>query len=391
MSTNVRLARRTCASSAYTTTYAQMEAEFHNSRIVSVLGLSLFVLGLSFGPMLLGPLSEFYGRRPIYLVSWTAFVIWLIPQAVARNVAVILVFRFLNGFTGSAFLAVSGGTAGDLFSNKQLQFPMATFSVSPFIGPSLGPLIGGFINYNVSWRWTYYVLLIWSFALWTAIVLFVPETYRKHRPDLVPLAVVFLAEASLFSTTDLNLSRFPSLANSDPILLRNKARRIRIETGDDRWLAPMERRKKSVLRAIGQSLLRPFQLLFLEPMCLNLCIFSAILLGIFFIFFGAFPLIFGTNYGFNVWQSGMTFLGIMVGMFVAVMTEPLWHHTRGRLIDKLERETGIEGVSEPEFRLPPAIVGSCIVPAGLFMFAWSSYPSVHWMVPIVGSAIFGTG
>lgn len=159
-----------------------MEAEFHNSRIVSILGLSTFVLGIALGPMLLSPLSEFYGRRPIYLVSWTMYLIWIIPQAVAKNIATMLVCRFFDGLAGSAFLAVSGGTVGDLFDKEDLQAPMALFSIAPFIGPSLGPLIGGFINYYVDWRWTYYVLLIWAFVMWVAIVMLVPETYRKPQP-----------------------------------------------------------------------------------------------------------------------------------------------------------------------------------------------------------------
>lgn len=169
-----------------------MEAEFHNSRIVSVLGLSAFVLGISFGPMLLSPLSELYGRRPIYLVAWTTYLIWLIPQAVTKHMAVLVVFRFMDGFSGSAFLAVSGGTVSDMFAKDELQAPMALFSMSPFIGPSLGPLVGGFINYNADWRWTYYVLIIWSFSLWLAIVFFVPETYRMQSPPtcfLMPLPI----------------------------------------------------------------------------------------------------------------------------------------------------------------------------------------------------------
>lgn len=156
-----------------------MEAEFGNSRLVSILGLSLFVLGIACGPLLFSPLSEFYGRRPIYLVAWTVYVIWIVPQAVARNIETILIARFLDGFSGSTFLAVSGGTVGDLFAKHELQLPMAIFSVSPFLGPCIGPLIGGSINYNLNWRWTYYCLLMWAFALLVAIVVFIPETYRK--------------------------------------------------------------------------------------------------------------------------------------------------------------------------------------------------------------------
>ena len=148
-----------------------MESEFHNSREISTLGLSMLVLGISLGPMFLGPMSEFYGRRPIYLVSWSLYVVWLIPTAVGQNIATILVSRFLAGFAGSAFLAVAGGSIGDLFARDQLQAPMAIFTVSPFVGPSMGPLIGGFINYNTNWRWTWYVWIIFSFALLMGLTL----------------------------------------------------------------------------------------------------------------------------------------------------------------------------------------------------------------------------
>ena len=103
----------TCASSMYTLTYDQITTEFHISREVATLGLSLFVIGLGLGPMILGPLSEFYGRRPIYIISFGFFLIWLIPCAVAKNVGTELVSRFIDGFAGSAFLSVAGGTVGD--------------------------------------------------------------------------------------------------------------------------------------------------------------------------------------------------------------------------------------------------------------------------------------
>ncbi|KAJ8121647.1 hypothetical protein O1611_g10047 [Lasiodiplodia mahajangana] len=161
----------TCASSIYTATYAQMNPEFGQSALVATVGLSTFVLGIALGPLFLGPLSEFYGRRPIYLASWAMFLIWLIPAAVAHNTATILTVRFIDGFAGSAFLSVAGGTVSDVFRRDQIQSPMTIISLSPFIGPSLGPLLGGF----------------------------------------------------------------------NPIKLREKARRLRKETGDDRWKAPSKR------------------------------------------------------------------------------------------------------------------------------------------------------
>lgn len=69
----------TCVSSLYTTTYDQIDVEFHVSTLVSTLGLATFVWGLGLAPMVLGPLSEFYGRRPVYIGAYFFFTVWLVP------------------------------------------------------------------------------------------------------------------------------------------------------------------------------------------------------------------------------------------------------------------------------------------------------------------------
>lgn len=176
-----------------------------------------------------------------------------------------------------------------------------------------GPLIGGFINSNTSWRWTFWFMIIWAGLLLVLLALFVPETYH-------------------------------------PIMLRRKAQRLRKETGDDRWRAPIEMSDKSIARTVVLSLYRPMQLLFLEPMCLNLCLFSAILLGILYLFFGAFPLVFENTYGFSLSQVGMAFLGLTGGMVAAVASDPLWHKNYVRLVRNREAAGGEPGGSEPEFR-----------------------------------------
>jgi hypothetical protein len=169
------------------------------------------------------------------------------------------------------------------------------------------------------------------------------------------------------------------------VLLKRKAELRRKETGDDRWHAPMEKSTKSKRQTVLLGLLRPFQLLIFEYIVLLLCLYSAILLGLLYLFFGAFPLVFMNNHGFNLWQVGFTFMGLFVGMVLAACTSPFWAKFRLKLIAK----NG--GVPQPEFRLPISICGSFFVSIGLFWFAWTTYPSVHWIVPIIGSAFFGAG
>ncbi|KAI4724107.1 MFS general substrate transporter [Aureobasidium sp. EXF-10728] len=343
----------TCTSALYTSTYAQLEPEFHCSRIVATLGLSLFVVGLGLGPMVMSPLSEFYGRRPIYIASYTFFLIWLIPCAVAQNIQTMLIARFFDGLAGSAFLRYNRTILEcDLRNGWRLvsQSPTLTTNGGSVCWTwvhsicmarvyaysrlaEIGPIVGGFINYYANWRWTFYVLLIWSGGMLAAIIFLVPETYH-------------------------------------PVLLRRKAIKLRKDTGNPAWRAPIENMNKSVFRTVAWSCVRPFQLLFLEAMCLSLCILSAILLGILYLFFGAFPLVFENNHGFVLWQTGLTFIGIFVGMVTGVSCDPIWKKNYSRLVTK----NG--GVSEPEFRLPPTILGAILVPIGLFGFGWTTYSSV---------------
>lgn len=94
--------------------------------------------------------------------------------------AVHLIFRFITGFAGSAFLSISGGTVSDMFINSEVGPPMAFIAFCPFGGPVLGPLIGGFINQNTYWRWTYYLVLIWAGVELGLVWAFVPESYRPQ-------------------------------------------------------------------------------------------------------------------------------------------------------------------------------------------------------------------
>ena len=205
------------------------------------------------------------------------------------------------------------------------------------------------------------MLIIWSSVMLGLIFFLVPETYH-------------------------------------PVLLRHKAAKLRRDTGDERWKAPIEAMQRSIPQTILRSCYRPFLLLTLEPMVLNLCLFSAILLGVLYLFFGAFEIVFTNNHGFELWQVGLSFTGLLVGQLVAIATDPLWHNNYLRLVRNKEKEDEKSGGSEPEYRLPPAIVGGILVPIGLFWcassindfkfanhelircrFAWTTYASIHWI------------
>ncbi|KAH6856338.1 efflux pump antibiotic resistance protein [Chaetomium sp. MPI-CAGE-AT-0009] len=341
----------TCTSSIYASTYRGMEADFHSSDLVATSGITVFLIGTALSSTFVAPLSELYGRRPIYVVSYLFFIIWFIPSAVATNIETVLIGRLFNGVAGGAVLSVAGGTLRDIFEPRQLQTPMAVFSAAPFMGATSGPIIGGFINYYSStWRWTYYVLIIWSGVLLLLVLLCIPETYP-------------------------------------PVLLRQAAQRRHRETPRGRGCgaACLETDKQSVSALLIDSIRRPFMILFLDPMCFCLCLLSSVVLGILYLFFNSFTVVFAKVYGFNLWQTGLAFLGILTGMMLAVLSNAGFYWNYARLL----RKNGM--IAKAEYRIIPSIVGAWLCVVGLFIFAWTAYPSIHWIAPIIGTALFGLG
>ncbi|KAN0112229.1 hypothetical protein V8E51_005180 [Hyaloscypha variabilis] len=96
-----------------------MKALFNVSAEVGSLGLSLYVLGLAVGPMSLAFLSEYFGRSPIYMVSYGVFSLYLLGTALVQNLGEFLVLRFLSRTFASVTIANCGGTIADLWDSHE--------------------------------------------------------------------------------------------------------------------------------------------------------------------------------------------------------------------------------------------------------------------------------
>jgi len=220
--------------------------------------------------------------------------------------------------------------------------------MSPFLGPVGGPLVAGFINQNASWRWTYWSLLIWQAVQLVGLAFFVPETY-------------------------------------EPVLLQRKAARLRKETGDESYYAEADLREDGVLGAVIVSCYRPFDILFHEPMALLIGIWTAFLLGILYLAFQAFPIIFGENHGFSPEFVGLSFVGLGLGIIIVPFTQPFWNRILRRQYEKHD------GKPPPEIRLIIGCAGAVLTPISVLCLAFTSYSHVHWVAPIIASIPFGTG
>ncbi|KAH8698589.1 major facilitator superfamily domain-containing protein [Talaromyces proteolyticus] len=171
-----------------------------------------------------------------------------------------------------------------------------------------------------------------------------------------------------------------------PVLLRQRASKLSKMTGKV-YITRMDadRGKVSIGNAFKTSLSRPWILLLKEPIVFLLSIYMAIIYGTLYMLFGAFPIVYEIGRGWSQGISGLAFLGIMVGMLIAVVYN-FWDN--GRYLRVAEKH---DGFAPPEARLPPTLIGSIALPIGLFWFAWTNYPSIHWLASIAAGVPFGFG
>lgn len=339
----------TMISSCWTFVSPHIISHFHISHEVSVLGITFYVFGLAIGPLFLSPISELYGRKITFIFSLSLSIIWQCLTTWSKSIVGVMFGRFLSGFFGSSFLSVAGGSISDIFDKSSITVPMAIYTTAAMLGPSLGPVVSGAF-FTVDYKWVFITFIIASGVSLIIIIVTVPETYR-------------------------------------PILLVKKAKRLRKETGNNNYYAPLEitRKETSLLSAMVLSCKRPFGLLIFDPMAAVLCFYTGLELAIIYLFFVAFPYIFPKLYHFNEMESACSYLGLTVGMVLATPASIIFQK---RYENRIKQNNGI---SIPEMRFEPLFYGAFLSPIGLMIFAWTCYSHVHWIGPIIGSSIFGIG
>lgn len=168
------------------------------------------------------------------------------------------------------------------------------------------------------------------------------------------------------------------------VLLARRAARLRKETGNQNLRSKFQN-AGSPRTLFWRAISRPLKLLTYSPIVFILSTYGAIVYGYLYLLFTTVPSVYEEVYGFSQGSVGLAYLGIGIGMLIGLL---VFGTTTNAIMKKKAKGPG--GM-KPEHRLPALIAGAICVPAGLFWYGWSAQRHIAWIMPILGTALFGLG
>jgi DHA1 family multidrug resistance protein-like MFS transporter len=319
-----------------------------------------------------------FGRNIPYITTFFLFTVLALPLSLVDNLGGLLVLRFLLGFFGSPCLASGGASMGDIYSFLYLPYAVAVWVVAAFGGPAIGPLLSGFAVYAKNWRWSQWEILWMAAPVFLLFFFSVPET----QPTTI---------------------------------LLHRAQRLRKATGNEqiRSQTEVDTNGTKFAAAIWEAIIKPIEITVKDPAIMFVNLYTALTYGIYYSFFEVrrlsfllssllptyyysppmanpfltnttqvFPLVYPVMYSFNVGQTALVFLCIIVAGALGMAAYFSYLHFY--LIPDILKN----GLRAQEHRLVPALF-TCFGPTiGLFLFGWTANANIHWFPSVLGIALY---
>ncbi|KAG1817105.1 major facilitator superfamily domain-containing protein [Suillus subaureus] len=329
------------ASASFSMGYQSMMQDLNCTQFQATVGLSMWSIGFGTVPLITSSFTEEFGRLNIYIVSSFGFMLTEIMIALSPNIQTVMLGRLLGGAFGSTGATLVGGSVADVWKQHERGQPMAFFALVAVVGTGLGPVIAGVIEANprLGWRWIQWIHVMFTGAYFISVVLLMKETRAT-------------------------------------IVLTRLARKKRRETGDDRYQAKAEMEKQKLSTLIKISCTRPIYLLLTEPIVQGFSLWIGFTWGVVFALIESVSAEFQAVYGFNIQDTGFIFSTLIVGSFIGYLANTY----QEKLYQKRQ-----------EARLYLPCVAAFFLPIGIFIYAWTARPEVHWIAPAIGLTIFMSG
>ncbi|OAA36131.1 MFS multidrug transporter [Beauveria brongniartii RCEF 3172] len=340
---------------AYALASQPLRAQWNVTETEFAVGITLFVSGFGFVPMVLAPVSEAHGRYWVFVGAGAVFLLGTLGCALTASYAGMLVSRFVTGMGASVFATLTGGVVSDVFDRDSRNTPMALYSLMIMVGTGLGPLVSGSIVDYLGWRWIFYLQVI-MIAATSAVILVL---FRETRGNVILARLCHELNKKMADNDQTSQLRFHSDVVQD----------------------------KLDIGLMYRSFVFPLRLLISEPVVLCFSLWVSFAWAILYMQFTSIGIVFRSVYEFSSRQVGFVYVAVVAASIlsatIAVAQDPL--------LRRIWPQRPGASDNTPESRLLSTSVQSVLLPAGLFWFGWTSRPEMHWIFPVlaVGACTMG--
>lgn len=165
----------------YVPALPQLALEFGTTPARVQWTLSSYLMGFAFGQLFYGPLSDKYGRKPLLMIGFMAYLIGTFASAAAFSIDGLIIARFLQGVGGAGPIIVARAVVRDMYEGARAGRELSLMSTIMGVAPIVSPLLGGFLVVWFGWR-AGFVLMFSSVGLIAFLAfMFLPETLRDRQ------------------------------------------------------------------------------------------------------------------------------------------------------------------------------------------------------------------
>ena len=191
----------------YLPTLTRITQDFQTSTSLVQLTLSMWFLGSSSMQLLIGPLSDRFGRKIMLLIGGVVFILSSALCAFAPNIETLLVARLVQGTTVCFVIVAGYGAINELYSSTRAIQILATMASVMLLAPTLGPILGAIMMEFTTWRNIFLVLAIFGTLVVSCLCFIMPETCEeRHSLNIKNILIGYKALVTNKSFTGLTVA-----------------------------------------------------------------------------------------------------------------------------------------------------------------------------------------
>jgi multidrug resistance protein len=361
----------------------QVSRYFHTSESITNLSMALYMLSMSIFPLWWSSFSETFGRRSIYIVSFTLYTIFSILSSISSSISMLIVTRLLAGGSAASVQAVGAGTIADIWEPKERGKAMGIFYLGPLCGPLFAPIIGGSLAQKFGWRATQWFLVIFGAVVTVGLVFLLPETLKRRKPliDEVP------EEEKGEIVTEVAIAGM-ELSAPDSVAADSSTRDMTTQLGRIATRQSVKDSTKKVAKFLKQALVDPLKIILLlrYPAVAVTVYYAAITFGsLYFLNISIETAFSNSPYRFSTLIVGLMYIPSSLGYFLASILGGRWlDHIMKREARKKGRvDAKGKLIFRPEDRMKENAWLACFLyPSAIIAFGWLVEYGVHWIFPV---------